>query len=105
MTRKQARRLTKAQVREMLIEKLDGVLPDPESRIRDMTNWVWFSWPNNKDAMCKWLWKVGFHWSKTSQVWQHPCGVFGCSRAKDPSRTRAKYDRGPLWRQDEEEAA
>jgi hypothetical protein len=51
--------------------------------------WVWIQFPEKQPKeITSLLSQIGFHWNRSRQVWQHPCGI-GCDRAADyDPRTR-----------------
>ena len=35
--------------------------------------------------------QLGFHWNRTRQAWQHPCGKFSLGSAQDPHEKYTSY--------------
>jgi hypothetical protein len=55
--------------------------------------WVWIQFEQRQPvSITAALAQLGFHWSRTRQAWQHPCGIFceGVS-SKDPREKYASY--------------
>ena len=51
--------------------------------------WVWVSFTEQPpQTVRQTLAQLGFHWNRTRQSWQHPCGQFRLSSSGDP---REKY--------------
>jgi hypothetical protein len=39
--------------------------------------WVWLQFPEKQpSSITRLLAELGFHWNRTRQAWQHPCGTF-----------------------------
>ena len=56
-------------------------------------NWVWIQFTDKQPSnVTRVLAELGFHWSRTRQAWQHPCGAFceGVSR-HDPREKYGSY--------------
>jgi hypothetical protein len=52
-------------------------------------NWIWVSFSEQPaPTVRQTLAQLGFHWNRTRQSWQHPCGSFRLSSSGDP---REKY--------------
>jgi hypothetical protein len=55
--------------------------------------WVWVQFEQKQPhQVTRVLSQLGFHWNKTRQTWQHPCGV-ECDKASpvDPRRKYGSY--------------
>ncbi len=51
--------------------------------------WIWVSFSESPaPTVRQTLAQLGFHWNRTRQSWQHPCGQFRLSSSGDP---REKY--------------
>jgi len=54
--------------------------------------WVWIQFDGRQPRdITATLSELGFHWNRTRQVWQHPCGVFSIGSKRDPRRTYHSY--------------
>ena len=55
--------------------------------------WVWIQFTDKQPpTVTSVLAELGFHWNKTRQSWQHPCGTIAYERATyDPRRRYGSY--------------
>jgi len=55
--------------------------------------WVWIQFAERQPAkVTRVLAELGFHWNKTRQAWQHPCGLYRDLASRiDPRRKYSCY--------------
>ena len=109
---------TAAQPQAAPVEKKDNRLPiDSEARMKNRTlptdkvlallqqqdrrlwelaevvgKWIWVSFSEQPaPTVRQTLAQLGFHWNRTRQSWQHPCGQFRLSSAGDPHEKYQAY--------------
>ena len=55
--------------------------------------WIWVSFSESPaPTVRQTLAQLGFHWNRTRQAWQHPCGQFRLSSAGDPHEKYPTYN-------------
>ncbi len=81
------------QNRSLPTEKVLALLQQQDRRLWEMAEvvgkWIWVSFSEQPaPTVRQTLAQLGFHWNRTRQSWQHPCGQFRLSSSGDP---REKY--------------
>ncbi len=72
-----------------VLSKLQTALPEVFAAAEVVGKWVWVQFKETPAAEIRQqLAQLGFHWNRTRQAWQHPCGQFRLSSSGDP---REKY--------------
>jgi hypothetical protein len=79
--------------RTLPTEKVLALLQQQDRRLWELAEvvgkWVWVSFTEQPpQTVRQTLAQLGFHWNRTRQSWQHPCGQFRLSSSGDP---REKY--------------
>lgn len=79
--------------RTLPTEKVLALLQEQDRRLWELAEvvgkWVWVSFTEQPpQTVRQTLAQLGFHWNRTRQSWQHPCGQFRLSSSGDP---REKY--------------
>ena len=79
--------------RTLPTEQVLALLQIQDRRLWEMAEvvgkWIWVSFTESPAAEVRQtLAQLGFHWNRTRQSWQHPCGQFRLSSSGDP---REKY--------------
>jgi hypothetical protein len=79
--------------RSLPTEQVLALLQLQDRRLWEMAEvvgkWIWVSFSESPAATVRQtLAQLGFHWNRTRQAWQHPCGNFRIGSAADP---REKY--------------
>ena len=79
--------------RTLPTEKVLTLLQQQDRRLWELAEvvgkWIWVSFSEQPaPTVRQTLAQLGFHWNRTRQAWQHPCGQFRLSSAGDP---REKY--------------
>jgi hypothetical protein len=79
--------------RTLLTEKVLALMEQQDRRLWELAEvvgkWVWVSFSESPEPTVRQtLAQLGFHWNRTRQAWQHPCGQFRLSSSGDP---REKY--------------
>ena len=79
--------------RTLPTEKVLALLQQQDRRLWEMAEvvgkWIWVSFSEQPaPTVRQTLAQLGFHWNRTRQSWQHPCGQFRLSSSGDP---REKY--------------
>jgi hypothetical protein len=84
--RKHNRTLPTAEVVDRL-----ALIPTAAKCAQVVGAWVWVQFAAQPAAEIRQqLAQLGFHWNRTRQAWQHPCGKFStAARATDPRDTYA----------------
>ena len=60
---------------------------------RPDSGWIWVSFSEQPaPTVRQTLAQLGFHWNRTRQAWQHPCGQFRLSSAGDPHEKYPTYN-------------
>jgi hypothetical protein len=78
---------------ETLLELLRYEAPKFFELAEVVGKWVWVRFAEKQpQQVTRVLAQLGFHWNKTRQTWQHPCGV-DCDKASpvDPRRKYGSY--------------
>ena len=75
--------------RTLPTEKVLTLLQQQDRRLWEMAEvvgkWIWVSFSEQPaPTVRQTLAQLGFHWNRTRQAWQHPCGQFRLSSAGDP---------------------
>ena len=75
--------------RTLPTEKVLALLQQQDRRLWEMAEvvgkWIWVSFSEQPaPTVRQTLAQLGFHWNRTRQSWQHPCGQFRLSSAGDP---------------------
>jgi hypothetical protein len=81
------------QNRTLPTEQVLALLQQHDRRLWEMAEvvgkWIWVSFSEQPaPTVRQTLAQLGFHWNRTRQSWQHPCGNFRLSSSGDP---REKY--------------
>ncbi len=79
--------------RTLPTEQVLALLQVQDCRLWEMAEvvgkWIWVSFTESPaPTVRQTLAQLGFHWNRTRQSWQHPCGQFRLSSSGDP---REKY--------------
>ena len=82
--------------RTLPTEKVLAMLQQQDRRLWEMAEvvgkWIWVSFSEQPAAEVRQtLAQLGFHWNRTRQSWQHPCGQFRLSSAGDPHEKYQSY--------------
>ena len=75
--------------RTLPTEKVLALLQQQDRRLWELAEvvgkWIWVSFSESPaPTVRQTLAQLGFHWNRTRQAWQHPCGQFRLSSAGDP---------------------
>jgi hypothetical protein len=86
----------KNQNRTLPTEKVLALLQQQDRRLWEMAEvvgkWIWVSFTEQPaPTVRQTLAQLGFHWNRTRQSWQHPCGQFRLSSAGDPHEKYQAY--------------
>ena len=85
------------QNRTLPTEKVLAMLQQQDRRLWELAEvvgkWIWVSFTEQPAAEVRQtLAQLGFHWNRTRQSWQHPCGHFNSiSSAGDPHEKYPAY--------------
>ncbi len=84
------------QNRTLPTEKVLALLQQQDRRLWEMAEvvgkWIWVSFSEQPaPTVRQTLAQLGFHWNRTRQAWQHPCGQFRLSSASDPHEKYQAY--------------
>ena len=82
--------------RSLPTEKVLALLQQQDRRLWEMAEvvgkWVWICFSESPaPTVRQTLAQLGFHWNRTRQAWQHPCGQFRLSSAGDPHEKYQAY--------------
>ena len=82
--------------RTLPTEKVLTLLQQQDRRLWELAEvvgkWVWVSFSESPaPTVRQTLAQLGFHWNRTRQAWQHPCGQFRLSSAGDPHEKYQTY--------------
>ena len=82
--------------RTLPTEKVLTLLQQQDRRLWELAEvvgkWVWVSFSESPaPTVRQTLAQLGFHWNRTRQAWQHPCGQFRLSSAGDPHEKYQSY--------------
>jgi len=84
-----ARKRNRSLPTEKVLNLLQTGSPDLFNLAEVVGKWVWVTFKEQPAAEIRQtLAQLGFHWNRTRQAWQHPCGQFRVGSAADP---REKY--------------
>ena len=83
--------------RTLPTEKVLTLLQQHDRRLWDLAEvvgkWIWVSFSEQPaPTVRQTLAQLGFHWNRTRQAWQHPCGQFRLSSAGDPHEKYPTYN-------------
>ena len=85
----EARKRNRSLPTEKVLNLLQTGSPDLFNLAEVVGKWVWVTFKEQPAAEIRQqLAQLGFHWNRTRQAWQHPCGNFRLSSSGDP---REKY--------------
>ena len=85
----EARKKNRCLPTEKVLNLLQTGSPDLFNLAEVVGKWVWVAFKEQPAAEIRQtLAQLGFHWNRTRQAWQHPCGNFRIGSAADP---REKY--------------
>ena len=84
------------QNRTLPTEKVLALLQQQDRRLWELAEvvgkWIWVSFSEQPaPTVRQTLAQLGFHWNRTRQAWQHPCGQFRLSSAGDPHEKYQSY--------------
>ena len=84
------------QNRTLPTEKVLALLQQHDRRLWELAEvvgkWIWVSFSEQPaPTVRQTLAQLGFHWNRTRQAWQHPCGQFRLSSAGDPHEKYPTY--------------
>ena len=82
--------------RTLPTEKVLTLLQQQDRRLWELAEvvgkWIWVSFSEQPaPTVRQTLAQLGFHWNRTRQSWQHPCGQFRLSSAGDPHEKYPTY--------------
>jgi len=82
--------------RTLPTEKVLALLQQKDRRLWELAEvvgkWIWVSFSEQPaPTVRQTLAQLGFHWNRTRQSWQHPCGQFRLSSAGDPHEKYQSY--------------
>ena len=85
------------QNRTLPTEKVLTLLQQQDRRLWELAEvvgkWIWVSFSEQPaPTVRQTLAQLGFHWNRTRQAWQHPCGQFRLSSAGDPHEKYPTYN-------------
>jgi len=83
--------------RSLPTEQVLALLQLQDRRLWEMAEvvgkWIWVSFSEQPAAEIRQtLAQLGFHWNRTRQAWQHPCGNFRIGSAADPREKYQSYN-------------
>jgi hypothetical protein len=85
----EARKKNRSLPTEKVLNLLQTGSPDLFNLAEVVGKWVWVAFKEQPAAEIRQtLAQLGFHWNRTRQAWQHPCGQFRIGTSGDP---REKY--------------
>ena len=84
------------QNRTLPTDKVLALLQQQDRRLWELAEvvgkWIWVSFSEQPaPTVRQTLAQLGFHWNRTRQAWQHPCGQFRLSSAGDPHEKYQAY--------------
>ena len=87
------RRANRALATSKVLDLLIGQLPDVYRFAEVVGQWVWVQFQEIPAAEIRQqLAQLGFHWNRTRQTWQHPCGWYRDEAALvDPRQKYGSY--------------
>ena len=82
--------------RTLPTDKVLALLQQQDRRLWELAEvvgkWIWVSFSESPaPTVRQTLAQLGFHWNRTRQAWQHPCGQFRLSSAGDPHEKYQAY--------------
>ena len=82
--------------RTLPTDKVLALLQQQDRRLWELAEvvgkWVWVAFSEQPaPTVRQTLAQLGFHWNRTRQAWQHPCGQFRLSSAGDPHEKYQAY--------------
>jgi hypothetical protein len=82
--------------RTLPTDKVLTMLQQQDRRLWELAEvvgkWIWVSFSEQPaPTVRQTLAQLGFHWNRTRQAWQHPCGQFRLSSAGDPHEKYTSY--------------
>ena len=82
--------------RTLPTDKVLALLQQQDRRLWEMAEvvgkWIWVSFSEQPaPTVRQTLAQLGFHWNRSRQSWQHPCGQFRLSSAGDPHEKYQSY--------------
>ena len=81
----EARKKNRTLPTEKVLQMMQNASPDLFRVAEVVGKWVWVSFSEQPaPTVRQTLAQLGFHWNRTRQAWQHPCGQFRLSSAGDP---------------------
>ena len=85
----EARKKNRTLPTNKVLELLQASNPGLFNLAEVVGKWVWVAFRETpQPELRQQLAQLGFHWNRTRQAWQHPCGKFSLSTSGDP---REKY--------------
>ena len=78
-------------------DKVLALLQQQDRRLWEMAEvvgkWIWVSFSEQPaPTVRQTLAQLGFHWNRTRQAWQHPCGKFSLATSGDPHEKYPTYN-------------
>ena len=81
----EARKKNRTLPTEKVLQMFQTASPELFRVAEVVGKWIWVSFTEQPAAEVRLqLAQLGFHWNRTRQAWQHPCGQFRLSSAGDP---------------------
>ena len=82
--------------RTLPTDKVLALLQQQDRRLWELAEvvgkWIWVSFTEQPaPTVRQTLAQLGFHWNRSRQSWQHPCGQFRLSSAGDPHEKYQAY--------------
>ena len=88
----EARKANRTLPTDKVLALLHTVNPDLFNLAEVVGKWIWVSFSEQPaPTVRQTLAQLGFHWNRTRQAWQHPCGQFRLSSAGDPHEKYPTY--------------
>ena len=89
----EARKRNRSLPTEKVLNLLQTGSPDLFNLAEVVGKWVWVTFKEQPAAEIRQtLAQLGFHWNRTRQAWQHPCGNFRIGSAADPREKYQSYN-------------
>ena len=87
------RRVNRSLDTETLLAVLRGNAPRFFELAEIVGKWVWIQFADKQpQEITRQLAQLGFHWNRTRQAWQHPCGLYRHEAARfDPRDVYGSY--------------
>jgi len=93
----EARKKNRTLPTEKVLHLLQTNSPDLFRLAEVVGKWIWVSFSEQPAAEVRQqLAQLGFHWNRTRQAWQHPCGQFRLSSSGDPREKYQSYQPAAL---------